>query len=154
MDATKFKLGACTLTYKSTVLGATDGGPKFDFEPEYYESKCDQSGGRVVRKICTNVKITVSAAFKEIDDAFTQILDATGKITTSEIGKDLLTGGGALLLTPIDAADTHGYSFPNAVIVPKGSYSFKAEEDHTLELQFEIYADESGVLMERTTIGA
>jgi hypothetical protein len=153
-NTSNFKIGACTISYKGTVLGGTQSGPSFNIEPEYYESKCDQAGGRVVRKVITNMKITVTAELKEIDSGFAQILDGNGKITTALVGSDLLGNGGALILTPVDASDTVGYSFPNAVISPKTEYAFKAEEDHVLKIEFEVFPDAGGVFMEKIAVGA
>ena len=146
-----FKIGACAVSYKSTDLGGTQNGPSFSIEPEYYESKCDQAGGRVVRKIVTNVKINLKVELKEIDAGFAQLLDANDQIATSLIGSDLISSGGVLLLTPVDSNDTVTYSFPNAALSPQTEYAFKSEEDHSLILEFEIFPDANGIFMERST---
>ncbi|MCP3967479.1 MAG: hypothetical protein GY750_07080 [Lentisphaerae bacterium] len=144
-----FKHGSCVVSYKNNAIGATINGPAFSIEPEYYESKCDQTGGRVVRKIITNLKINVSAEVMEIDKAFSKILDSSGKITSSMIGDDLLGTGGELSLIPTDNADKTGYRFPNAILLPETDYEFKSSEDHTMKLSFEIHEDSSGILMEK-----
>jgi hypothetical protein len=147
-DPTKFVIGPCAVSFKSTALGGTDGAPKIDIEPIISESKCDQLPGLPARKIILGFKIGIKINLKEIETGFAKILDADGKITTASIGSDLLTGGGALLLTPTNGTDSV-MSFPNAVLIPKTSYEPKGDTDHILPLEFESYPDADGVYVER-----
>ncbi len=152
-DATKFVIGPCAVSFKGTALGGTDGAPKVDIEPIISESKCDQLPGLPARKIVLGFKIGVKVNLKEIETGFTEILDAQGQITTASIGTDLLTGGGALLLTPTNGTDKV-LSFPNAILNPKTSYEPKGDADHMLPLEFECYPDAEGVYVERAEAGA
>ena len=152
-DATKFKIGPCAVSFKTTALGGTDGAPKVDIEPIISESKCDQLPGLPARKVVLGYKIGVKVNLKEIETGFTKILDAEGKITTESIGTDLLTGGGALLLTPTNGTDKV-MSFPNAVLMPKTSYEPKGDGDHMLPLEFECYPDAKGVYVEYAEAGS
>ena len=147
-DATKFKIGPCAVSYKNVVFGGTDGAPKISIEPIISESKCDQLPGLPARKIVLGFKISVTANLKEIDTAFTTLLGSSGEITTDLIGTDMLTGGGALVLTPKDAADKV-ITFPNAVLTRKASYEPKGDADHILPLEWECYPDTEGVYVSR-----
>ena len=58
MDYTpaNFKIGACAATLGSTALGGTEGNCNLKHEPIYYESKCDQGGEQVIRKVIRSFK--------------------------------------------------------------------------------------------------
>ncbi|QSH40115.1 hypothetical protein P0136_01365 [Lentisphaerota bacterium ZTH] len=144
-----FKHGSCVVSFKGSTLGATVDGPSFNIQPEYYESKCDQAGGRIIRKIITNLKINVAAEILEIDNTLRRIFDSDGKITGALIGTDLLNDGGELTLIPTCKQDKTGYRFPNAILLPEADYQFKSTEDHTMKVNFEIHENNDGVLMEK-----
>ena len=149
-DATKFKMGSAVVSFGSAALGGTADGPKISIKPEFYESKVDQAGSRPVRKIVTDVKILVTAQFKEITGAIALLLDADKAITSDLIGSDVYASANrkALLLTPIEAGDNDCYSFPAAVLLPQGDYQLSGTKEHEIELTFEILPDTDGLFME------
>jgi hypothetical protein len=143
------KIGPCVIAYKGDVVGVTLDSPFIKFEPEFYEAKKDSIGGKAVHKILTNMNITVSVEVKEIDNAFAVFFDESGKITNVTFGQDILTTGGALTLSPISNEDNISYSFPKAVLVPEAVYAFKNTKDHCLKMNFEVFEDSEGVLMQK-----
>ena len=148
----KFKIGACAVTYKGNVLGATGGGVKLDLDMDTYDVKCDQSFNQPMKRIVTAVKLEITIPLMEIDTGFGLMLDSGGKITDARIGADLFFGNGVLILSPVDANDTVGYSFPKAVIDPHFSYRFDSDKNHILELKFTALADTNGVFMEKISV--
>ena len=147
-DVTKFKLVAYIASFKGTVLGGTDGPPNIKIEPVYYESKCDQAGDQVLRKILIGYKVVVGMSLKEIDAGMALLMGADSKLTLSDIGGDLLAGKGELILTPVGVADSNSYKFPGATLLPETDYNLAGTEEHKLPVSFECYPDADGVIME------
>lgn len=147
-----FKIGSCALTYKDQVLGGTQSAPQIKIDPQIYESKCDQSGGLVLREIITGMKVTITADLKEIDTAFAAMLNNQDELNAEIIGVDLKSKGGVLRLTPVNAGDSVGYEFPNAVIRPSCTYKLEGTQEHVLSVEFSAYPDDSGVIMKKITI--
>ena len=143
------KIGPCRIGYKGTFIGVTLDSPLLNIEPEFYEAKCDQIGGKVIRKVITNMNITVSTEVKEIDNTFANFLDANGEITNIVFGEDVLTTGGELCLIPITGNDNIWYCFSKAVLIPEAVYPYKNTKNHYLKLAFEVYEDSEGVLMQK-----
>ncbi len=149
-DITKLKFGPSVVSFGGDALGGTKGAPKVSCKPEFYESMVDQNGSQPVRKICTRVKLTITAEFKEITTAMSALLGTGKKIDSSIIGSDIYASANrkALLLTPVDATDTDAYNFPAAVLIPDFDYSPAGTEDHAVALTFECLFDTDGTLME------
>lgn len=143
-----FEIGASYVSFGGVQLGGTEGAPKISIVPEFYESKCEQTGGLVLKKRLIGVKISVTATFKEISNII-----GTGKLLPalkkSDIGKDIYEGGEALILTPVDGDTTRVFKFPNAVVVPQMEYDLKGVEEHGIAVTFECLPDTtSGAFME------
>jgi hypothetical protein len=143
------KIGPSVIAYKGEVIGVTLDSPLIKFEPEFYELRKDTMGGKVIRKILTNMNISVSVEVKEIDNAFAVFFDESGKITNVTFGQDILTTGGALTLSPISNEDNISYCFPKALLIPEAVYAFKNTKDHCLKMNFEVFEDSEGVLMQK-----
>lgn len=150
-DVTKFKLAPYAITFKGQPMGGTDGPPKLSIKPKFYESKCDQAGDTILRKIIIGYEITVTASLKEIDPAMEALLGDGGKITMSDVGKDLLQDAGALSLVAIGDADQTSYNFPAAILLPETEYEMAGTEDHKVPFSWTITPDENGIFMERST---
>jgi len=148
-NAAFFKIGPCSIGYKGKLIGVTLDSPLLNMEPEFYEAKCDQIEGKVIRKVITNMNITISAEVKQIDNAFANFLDANGEISNVVFGKDVLTTGGELYLSPLFGDDRICYCFSKAVLIPETVYAYKNTKDHYLKLDFEVYEDSEGVLMHK-----
>lgn len=148
-----FKIGSCALTFKEQVLGGTQTPPQIKIEPQLYESKCDQSGGLVLREIVTGMKVTISAELKEIDKAFAVLLDNGDELNTAIIGTDLRNRSGLLRLTPVNPDDHTGYEFPNAVMRPGCTYRLDGNQEHVLAVEFTAHPDQAGVIMKKIAIG-
>ncbi len=151
-DVQNFKIGSCALTFKNQVLGGTQNPPQIKIEPQVYESKCDQSGGAILREIVTGMKVSISADLKEIDKAFETMLDDTGEINLGLIGVDLKSRSGLLRLTPVNPDDKAGYEFPAAVMRPSCTYRLDGNQEHVLAVEFTAYPDSSGVIMKKISV--
>lgn len=147
-----FKLGACTVSFKNQVLGATSGGVKIKVHMDTYDVKCDQTFNQPLRRIVTAVKISVSMTLLEIDPNITLALAGEGRIDSSIISSDLLNGSGLLTLTPIAVGDSVGYRFPAAVFEPAFDYSIDSAHNHQLAVNFSASPDQSGVYMEKFSL--
>ena len=147
----KFKVGASVVAYKGKLLGATRDGIKISVDEQTVDISCDQSYGQPVKRVVIGQTITIAMTMLEIDDNLGLLLDS-GKITNLALGTDLLKNGGELLLTPVNANDTTGYRFPNAVLEPNSEYSLLSISAHTVKLKFSAVADSNGTVLEKITI--
>jgi hypothetical protein len=148
-NAEFLKLGPCSIGYKGKFVGVTLDSPLLNIEPDFYEARCNQIGGKVISKIVTNMNITVSAEVKEIDNAFADFFDVDGGITNVVFGEDVLTTGGELCLSPIADDDRVCYCFPKAVLIHETVYAYKNKKHHCLKMNFEVYEDLEGVLIQK-----
>ena len=146
----KIKIGPCVVSYKGSMLGATQGGIKIEMNMETVDIKCDQSYGQAVKRVVTAVKLSIGMTMLEVDQNFSLLLSGD-KISGSVIGSNLLNHGGVLQLTPIDANDQAAYRFPNAILEPDASCSILGSAANTLELRFTAWPDSEGTFLEKIT---
>ncbi len=123
--------------------------PSLNFEPDFYEAKCNKIEAMTIQKIITNMKTTVSVDIKEVNNAFANFCDANGDIINVVFGEDVLTTGGALCLSPVSKDDSHFYCFPKAVLIPEAISAYKKAKNYCLKIIFEVYEDLEGVLVEK-----
>lgn len=143
------KTGPCSISYKREHIGVTLDSPRLDFEPEFYEARCNQSGYKTVRKIVTNMKITISVNLKQISGNFASFYDVPGKTAKVVFDKDVLETGGILRLAPLSGDGSIAYCFPRSVLVPESAYAYKDPENYCLKIKFEVYENSEGVLIEK-----
>jgi len=143
------RIGPCNIGYKGERIGVTLDSPLMNIEPGFYESICDKAEDQTVCKIITNMKIIISAEVNKINIAFANFYDANGEITGITFGKDVLTTGGELCLSPVFGDDSICYCFPRAVLVPEIVYACKRAKDYYLKIYFEVYEDSEGVLIQK-----
>lgn len=150
-NSENFKIGPCIVAYKGQLLGATGDGVKIVIDSEVVDIVCDQSFGQPIKRVVTNVKISVTMTMLEINPNLSLLLD-DNKITSAVIGTDLLKKGGELLLTPVDDNDTTGYRFPNAILEPSSDYSLPGSAPHSVRLRFSAHCSETGSFFEKVTL--
>ncbi len=142
-DVTKFKIGGGVVKLGTTALGATDGAVTIKAEFSYYESKCNQAGEQVLRKIITGIKYKISAKFKEIDTAIVAALGSTKKVGSSLIGTDLYDNAAELSIAEVGGNNTH--TFPAAVVLPESfNYAIDGTAEHGIDLEFEAIPARAG----------
>ena len=147
---TKFlKTGPCCVSYKGKLIGVTLKSPLLNIAPEFYEAKRSQIGDKVMSKVTTNIKITVSAYIKGINSNFANFHDASGDITGIAFNRNVLLTGGYLCLSPVFRSNSISYRFPKTVLIPESVYAYKNNKEHYLKMDFEVYEDLDGVLMEK-----
>jgi len=144
-----FKTGPCGISYKGELVGVTLDSPLLNIEPKLYESKSNQIGNKSVCKIITNMRITVSANVKEIAVDFANFFDDAEEISDVILGDDVLITGGNLCLSPVSRNDKISYCFPKAVLISEAVHACKNSKEHYLKMNFEVYEDFEGVLMEK-----
>jgi len=142
------KTGPCNISYKREHIGVTLDSPQLNFEPEFYEARCNQTGYRTVRKIITDMKIRISVDLSKIDGNFARFCDVRGKTVNVVFENEVLVTGGNLLLSPISGVGI-SYCFPRAVLIPESAYAYKKTEDYFLKIDFKVYEDSEGVLIEK-----
>lgn len=148
-NAEFLKTGPCNIGYKGEHIGVTLDSPLLDFEPEFYEAKCNQIEAETIQKVIMNMKITVAVDIKEINKAFASFRGADGGVTDVTFGEDVLTTGGVLCLSPIFGDDSNCYCFPKAVLIPETVSAYKKTRDYCLKIIFEVYEDLEGILIEK-----
>lgn len=148
-NAEFLKTGPCRINYKGKLIGLTLDSPLLNIEPEFYEARCDRAGGKAVSRIIANMNIIVSAEVKEIDNNFANFFDADGEISNVVFGEDVLTTGGKLCLSPVTGGGGLCYCFPKAVLIPEAACAYRDRKEHYLKLEFEVYEDSEGVLMQK-----
>lgn len=142
------KTGPCIISYKREHIGVTLDSPLLNFEPEFYEARCNQTGYKTVRKIVTNMKITISVSLKQVDRNFAKFYDVRGKMIRVVFEEDVLVTGGILRLSPVSGGEM-AYCFPRTVLIPESAYAYKDQENYYLKIRFEVYEDSEGVLLEK-----
>ena len=142
------KTGPCSVRYRKEHIGVTFDSPLLYFEPEFYEAQCNQTGYTTVRKIVTNMNITVSVNLKEINLNFARFFDVRHKTTHVVFDNNVLITGGSLCLSPVSG---HGniMCFPKTVLVPESAYAYKNGKSYHLKISFEVHEDSEGVLIEK-----
>jgi len=151
MNLSAIKIGACALVYKGTVLGAVER-PILKMESTYEDITCDQSYDQPVRRTLRSTTVTLTAAVREIDTGMGLLLDGSGRIEKASLGQEQTQTGGELLLIPFNLNDTTGYRLPHAVLNKKTQYAFDDSREHSLELEFEGFMNENGVMLEKFTV--
>ena len=150
-NSENFKVGPCVVAYKGQLLGATRDGVKIVIDSEVVDIACDQSYGQPVKRVVTNVKLSVTMTMLEIDPNLSLLLD-DNKITAAALGTDLMKKGGELLLTSVDSNDPTGYRFPNAVLEPNSEYSLPGSAPHSVRLRFTAHRGDTGSFFEKVTL--
>jgi hypothetical protein len=143
------KTGPCSISYKREHIGVTLDSPLLNFEPEFYEARCNQTGCANVRKIVTNMKITISVSLKQINRNFARFHIVRGKKVNVAFGDDVLVTGGILRFSPLSTGGGIAYCFPRTVLIPESAYAYQDPEDYYLKIKFDIYEDSEGVLIEK-----
>lgn len=110
-DATKVRLGVCSVTYKGTDLGHTIGGVEFTYSPEYKEVMVDKYGKSVVEKFLVGERVKAKFSLAEWTLANLQVaidqstLQGDDSVSGGSVaGKRASTKAGLLVLHPIENA--------------------------------------------------
>lgn len=143
------KTGPCNVSYRREHIGITLDSPLLNFEPEFYEARCNKKGYRTVRKITANTKITISVNLKDINKDFVRFHDVRGRILNVVFSEDVLITGGSLCLSPVSGDNCISYCFPRTVLIPESAHACKDSEGYCLKISFEAYDDSEGVLIEK-----
>ena len=130
-----FKTGPCIIAYKGAVIGVTSDGPLLNIKPEFYEAKCSRTGSKTVGKIIMNMKITVSVKIRKING----IVFKRGMLLT----------GGELSFTPCGGNNNIRYCFPRTVIISETARAGEDMNQHYLKLEFEVFEDSEGILIQK-----
>jgi hypothetical protein len=143
------QIGSCNIAYKRKHIGVTLDSPLLNIEPEFHEAISTNSGNKIIRKVIAGMKMIISAEMQEIDSAFADLVEVDDKTTNIIFGRDVLTTGGGLCLSPISGEDNIYYYFPKTVLIPETVYVYKNTEAHYLKINFEIHEDFEGVFMQK-----
>ncbi len=143
------KKGPYCVSYKGEYIGVTLDSPIMNFEPDFYEALCNQTGCETVCKIITNIKIKISISLKEPDRNFASFYDAQGKKINIIFDENVLITGGSLCLSPVAGNENITYCFPRTVLIPESAFAYKNTEGCCLKINFEVYEDSEGVLIKK-----
>lgn len=144
-----FKIGACALVFKNTVIGAVVNGPTLRVKSTYNDIVCSQTFDQPLGKNMRSSSVTLQADIREIETGMNMILDSWGRLTSAMLGQNVGKDGGELLLIPFNLNDRTGYRLPNAVLLKKTQYSYQEEYEHSMSLEFEAFMDGNGILLEK-----
>ena len=88
-----------------------------------------------------------------VDNGLGLFLDENDRISLDRIGERQSPMGGELLLIPISPSDMVAYRFPLALLLRNSKCSINANEEHSIELQFEAnFQEEEQILFERIPV--
>ena len=135
-DVTKFSDKPCSVTYGGTLLGGTDGPVKIQREDKTIEVTCNQAQGGTVAEKIVEIKMTVSAKFKEISTALGLLLDAGNAITSAEIGTDIMAAANCKTLVLSEIGGTTVHTFTGMAIQKPFEYEIDGTAEHGIEISF------------------
>ena len=151
MSETKFKIGPCAIVFNGQFIGATIGGAELTLDSTSSDIKTDQTLGQVLTKKLRGMTLTIETELREIENAMNLLLDSNGQLSLSLLGREI-TNSGELLMIPYNPEDSCGYHFPNVAIHKKTRYVFRETEEHSLQLSFEAFPNENGIIMEKIAV--
>jgi len=110
-DATKIRLGVCTVFFKGVDLGHTIGGVEVTYTPEYKEVNVDKFGKSVVEKFLVGERIKAKFSLAEWTLANLRVaieratLQGDDSVSAGSVaGKKASENAGLLVLHPIENA--------------------------------------------------
>ena len=152
-NSRNFKIGPCAVIFKGDVLGITKNSSVLEFKSIYYDVKCSQGYDQSLEKQLRGMTISLITEIMSVDNGLGLFLDENECITLDRLGERQKQNGGELLLIPINPSDMIAYRFPNALLLRNSRCAFNANEEHTLQLEFEAsYIEEEQILFERIPV--
>ena len=153
LNSQNFKIGPCAVIFKGEILGMTQNSSLLEFQSTYHDSKCSQGYNQAIEKHLTGMTILLTTEIMSVDNGLGLFLDENDRISLDRIGERQSPMGGELLLIPISPSDMVAYRFPLALLLRNSKCSLNANEEHSIELQFEANFDEEDqILFERIPV--
>ncbi len=152
-DATKIKVGVCSVVFNGLDLGHTKGGVEVSYEPAHYDVMVDKYGGTPVEKILVGEKWTAKVALAEATIAnFRVSMPQTefagagnSRITVgAAAGKKATDDAKQLVLHPInEGTKAFDVVFYKAYVGSTIALPHKNDSEKLVEVVFEALIDES-----------
>jgi hypothetical protein len=158
-DATNVKIGVCSVTYKGTDLGFTQGGVEVEVATESHEVLVDQFGTTPLADTITGrtCKVRVPLAETTLENLValmpgaTLITDGVDSTklrvdVTSGVGTSLIDSAGVLSLHPkvLSASDvSEDFTLPLAATPGAINFAYKTDEERIFNVEFTAYVDTS-----------
>jgi hypothetical protein len=152
-DATKMRVGVCTVVFNGVDLGHTQGGVEVTYEPTYHDMMVDKFGETVVEKKLIGEKLTAKVPLAEYTIANLKAAMPQGQyagVANARIhvgksaGAGALTNSAQLVLHPQNEG-TRAYDvvFHKAYVAATITLPHKNDEDKIIEVEFVALVDES-----------
>ncbi len=152
-DATKIRLGVCSVTYKGSDLGHTIGGVEVTYTPEYKEVMVDKYGKSVVEKFLVGERVKAKFSLAEWTLANLQVaidqstLQGDDSVSGGSVaGKRASTKAGLLVLHPIENAASvkdDDFSIYKAVSTGELTIANNNEGERVLPVEMDGLIDEN-----------
>lgn len=153
VDASKVKVGVCSVTLGGVDLGHTMGGVEVSYEPEYFDVTVDKYGNTVVDKKLIGEKLSAKVPLAEYtianlkvampNSSFAGAANARATIGKSS-GQSAAANSAVLVLHPISEG-TRAYDIVmyKAVSTAQVTLAHKIDEEKIIECTFEALLDET-----------
>ena len=158
-DAANVKIGVCSITFKGTDLGFTQGGVEVEVATESHKTLVDQFGTTPIAENITGRSCVVRVPLAETTlenlvalmpgaTLVTDGVDSNKKRVdvTSGVGTDLLAAAGELTLHPkaLAASDlSEDFRLPLASTPGAINFAYKTDEERIFNVEFTAYVDTS-----------
>lgn len=151
-DATKVKLGVCSVVLDGTDLGHTIGGVEVMYKPEYHKTSVDKYGSSPVEEYLIGESLSAKVPLAEftvanLKKAMPQGVQSGSKLTLGSFaGKKSTDKSGTLVLHPIaNAANdrSEDVALYKAVVTSEVTLPMKNDAEKVIEVTFEAHVDES-----------
>lgn len=146
-DVTKFVRTPFAVEFGGVMLGGTEGPVNIKPKITTEDVTCNQAGGKIIKRIITGIKYTITAKFKQPETVLQEMFSLSGTITKDMLGVDLYTQAKELKLSAIGASNVV-YDF-KAAIGMLTNYDLDGEKVHQVEIEFETteYGDDTGTIL-------
>lgn len=153
VDATKVKVGVCSVTYNGTELGHTVGGVEVTYEATYHDVVVDKYGETVVEKKLVAEKFMAKVPLAEYTIANLKAAMPQGQYAGaanariqlgSQSGRSAKDNSAQLVLHPVNEG-TRAFDvvMHKAYVGSTITLNHKIDETKVIEVEFEALLDES-----------
>jgi hypothetical protein len=151
-DASKIKMGVCSVTFDGTDLGHTKGGVVVTYEPDIHETVVDRYGSTPVEMTLIGERLSAKVPLAEWAIATLQAIIPTASAGTTkttlggQVGDKLGALGGLLVLHPIANAvgtRTEDVVIYKAVPMSPVEMKFMVDDERVMEVEFVGLIDET-----------
>jgi hypothetical protein len=136
VNESSFNFGSGTVSYKGTLLGESRGSIKIKRKTSVYDVKKDSSSITPGASLVTGIKMEISMTMVVSDAAIDEFFNREHFLQYPEIGSNLNSTTGELVITTGKTGNQSECTFPYAILQPDFSYEIDGEGNHLVEVMF------------------